>query len=87
MAHLSGALTLLLSKDHVYHTPMELTAVHVVLGVLRLVVVREFDKAERLGPLGVEIRGNVDILDFAEALKRLAEISEVGAVANVADQQ
>lgn len=50
MAHLSGALALLLSKDNVNHTPLELTAVHRFLGVLRFVVVDEFDEAEGLGP-------------------------------------
>jgi hypothetical protein len=50
VAHLSGALALLLSKDNVNYTPLELAAVHRFLGVLCFIVVDEFHKAEGLGP-------------------------------------
>jgi hypothetical protein len=42
--------TLLLGEDDFDHTPKELAAVPVLLGVLRILVVEELDEGERLLP-------------------------------------
>ena len=48
MAHLARGLALLLGKDDLDDTALEFTAIHAVLGVVRLVHVGEFDEGEWL---------------------------------------
>ena len=48
VAHLARGLALLLGKDDLDDTALEFTAIHAVLGVVRLVDVRELDEGEWL---------------------------------------